>query len=171
VFGRVECEYWEDQVNKGHDLAGRIWMDSCLPLIHAGRTELVEMDAQLDTNLWLSPAPGHTPGMFCVNVIAAGGQRVMFVADVLHHPIQCREPDWSTCFCADPIEAARTRRRLFEEVADTDVIIVPEHVPFPTAGRIESDGERFRYRFAFPWWQAGDAGADGGGPALRSVEH
>jgi glyoxylase-like metal-dependent hydrolase (beta-lactamase superfamily II) len=155
VFGRVECEYWEEQVNKGHDLAGRIWMDSCLPLIRAGRAELVETDARLGTNVWLSPAPGHTPGMFCVNVISGGGRRVMFVADVLHHPIQCREPDWSTCFCVDPIEAARTRRRLFEEVADTDAIIVPEHVPFPTAGRIVTDGERFRYRFAFPWWQTG----------------
>jgi len=154
LFGRVECEYWEEQVNKGNDLAGRIWTDSCLPLIHAGRVDLAEMDARLAPNLWLSPAPGHTPGMFCVNVVSATGRRIMFVADVLHHPIQCREPDWSTCFCADPRGAAQTRRQLFEEIADTDVIIVPEHVPFPTAGRIEADGERFRYRFAFPWWRS-----------------
>jgi glyoxylase-like metal-dependent hydrolase (beta-lactamase superfamily II) len=90
--------------------------------------------------------------MFCVEVNCDGKQRVMFVADVLHHPVQCREPSWSTCFCVDPVQAATTRRELFEEIADTDVIIVPEHVPFPTAGRIESDGGRFRYRFPFPWW-------------------
>jgi len=157
IFGRVECEYWEDQVNKGHDLAGRIWADSCLPLIRSGRAELVEMDADLGGGVRLSPAPGHTPGMVCVNVSSAGGRRVVFAADVLHHPIQCREPGWSTCFCEDPVQAAATRRDLLEEIADTDVIIVPEHVPFPTAGQIESDGDRFRYRFPFPWWREADA--------------
>jgi glyoxylase-like metal-dependent hydrolase (beta-lactamase superfamily II) len=152
VFGRLECEYWEARVDDGDDLAGRIWTDSCLPLIRAGRVDLFEMDADLGGGLKLRPAPGHTPGMFCVDVACGGGRRVMFVADVLHHPIQCREPDWSTSFCVDPVQAAATRRELFKEIADSDVIIVPEHVPFPTAGRIEADGERFRYRFAFPWW-------------------
>jgi hypothetical protein len=56
-------------------------------------------------------------------------------------------------FLRRPDAGAVTRRELFEEIADTDVIIVPEHVPFPTAGRIRSDGDRFRYRFAFPWWR------------------
>jgi glyoxylase-like metal-dependent hydrolase (beta-lactamase superfamily II) len=162
IFGRIECEYWEDQVNKGYDLPGRIWTDSCLPLIRSGRAELVEMDARLGDDLHLSPAPGHSPGMFCVNVACGGDRRIMFVADVLHHPLQCREPEWSTCFCFDPAQAAVTRRRLFEEIADSDTIIVPEHVPFPTAGRIESDGDRFRYCFAFPWWRAADANPGAG---------
>jgi glyoxylase-like metal-dependent hydrolase (beta-lactamase superfamily II) len=29
--------------------------------------------------------------------------------------------------------------------ADTDTLIVPAHFPAPTAGRIRSDGERWRY--------------------------
>jgi glyoxylase-like metal-dependent hydrolase (beta-lactamase superfamily II) len=153
VFGRLECEYWQEQMNKGHDLPGRIWTDSILPIIQAGKADLVEMDARLAPNLWLSPAPGHSPGMFCVNIISNTGKRIMFVADAIHHPIQAREPDWSTCFCADPVQAAKTRRALFEEIADKDVVIVPEHVPFPTAGRIKSDGDRYRYVFAFPWWK------------------
>ena len=160
IFGRVECEYWEARVNEGDDLAGRIWTDSCLPLIRSGRAELLEMDADLGGGLRLRPAPGHTPGMFCVELDCTGGQRILFAADVLHHPIQCREPDWSTCFCVDPAQAAATRRELFAEIADTEVIIVPEHVPFPTAGRIESDGARFRYRFPFPWWRSDRAGSE-----------
>jgi glyoxylase-like metal-dependent hydrolase (beta-lactamase superfamily II) len=152
VFGRVECEYWERQVDLGYDLPGRIWTDSCLPLIRSGQAELVEMDADLGGGVRLRPAPGHSPGMFCVEFATAGGTRLMFIADVMHHPIQCRELDWSTCFCADPAQAAATRRQLFAEIADQDVIVFPEHVPFPTAGRIESDGRRYRYRFVSPWW-------------------
>ena len=153
-FGRVECEFWEAQVNKGNDLAGRIWMDSCLPILQSGRAELVEMDADLGDGLRLRPAPGHTPGMFCVSVTQGGENQIMFLGDVLHHPLQCREPDWSTSFCHDPILAAKTRRELFEEIADTETLVAPEHVPFPTIGRIESDNDRFRYRFAFPWWES-----------------
>jgi glyoxylase-like metal-dependent hydrolase (beta-lactamase superfamily II) len=156
VFGRVECEYWEAQVKKGNDLAGRIWTDSCLPILQSGRAELVEMDADLGDGLRLCPAPGHTPGMFCVSVMREGKNKLMFLADVLHHPLQCREPDWSTCFCVDPPLAAKTRRALLAQIADTATLVVPEHVPFPTVGRIESDGARFRYRFPFPWWQAAE---------------
>jgi glyoxylase-like metal-dependent hydrolase (beta-lactamase superfamily II) len=154
VFGRVECEYWESQVNKGDDLAGRIWTDSCLPILQCGRVDLVEMDADLGDGLTLRPAPGHTPGMFCVSVARGGASEIMFLADVMHHPLQCREPDWSTCFCVDPALAAKTRRELFEDIAGTETLVVPEHVPFPTVGRIEADGGRFRYRFPFPWWQS-----------------
>ena len=153
VFGRLECEYWEAQVKKGDDLAGRIWVDSCLPVLQSGQAELVEMDASLGDGLRLRPALGHTPGMFCVSVARGDNPDIIFVADVLHHPLQCREPDWSTSFCTDPKLAARTRRELFEDVADGQTLVVPEHVPFPTVGRIESDGDRFRYRFPFPWWK------------------
>src|SRR5262249_59355328 len=83
IFGRVECEYWEAQVNEGNDLAGRIWTDSCLPLIRSGRVEQVEMDADLGGGLSLRPAPSHTPGMFCVELARDGGERIMFVA---HRP-------------------------------------------------------------------------------------
>jgi hypothetical protein len=51
IFGRVECEYWEARVDEGYDLPGRIWTDSCLPLIRSGRAELVEMDADLGGGL------------------------------------------------------------------------------------------------------------------------
>lgn len=153
IFGRLECEYWEAQVKNGNDLAGRIWTDSCLPVLSAGRANLVEMDADLGDGLRLRPAPGHTPGMFCVSFSDKQDNKIIFVGDVLHHPIQCREPDWSTCFCENPALAAKTRRELFEEIADTETLVAPEHVPFPTVGRIESDGNRFRYRFPFPWWK------------------
>jgi hypothetical protein len=49
--------------------------------------------------------------------------------------------------CWDPAMAARTRRVLLSSVADTDMLLLPIHFPAPTAGRVESDGTRFRYRF------------------------
>ena len=65
----------------------------------------------------------------------------------MHHALQCREPDWSTIFDTDKEEAARSRKRFLGQVAGTGAFVLPIHFPNPTVGRIEADGERFRYRF------------------------
>ncbi len=79
--------------------------------------------------------------------IASKGLRAVVTGDMMHHALQCREPDWSTIFCSDPAQAARSRRHFLGSVADTDTIILPVHFPAPTAGRIGADGDRFRYLF------------------------
>jgi glyoxylase-like metal-dependent hydrolase (beta-lactamase superfamily II) len=145
-MGRVEYEYWEQQTKFGWELPGRIWTDSALPLVESGHARLVESDAVLADDIRLVPTPGHTPGHFCISV-SSKGQTAIFVGDLMHHPVQCREPEWSSCFCVDPLLAARTRRDFFASVADTDTIIVPEHFPYPTAGRIVSEGPAFRWKF------------------------
>jgi glyoxylase-like metal-dependent hydrolase (beta-lactamase superfamily II) len=142
----VEFGYWRDQTALGWELPGRIWTDSALPLVESGHAHLVTMDARVDDDLSLIPTPGHTPGHVCVR-LRSGGLEAIFIGDLMHHPIQCAEPGWSSCFCVDPQLAASTRRRLFESVADTSTIIVPEHFPYPTAGRIRSHGAAFRWEF------------------------
>jgi len=47
----------------------------------------------------------------------------------------------------DKAIAARSRRHFLRGVAATQTLVLPVHVPAPTAGRVEADGERFRYRF------------------------
>ena len=94
----------------------------------------------------LTPTPGHSPCHCCVN-IRSKGQRAVVTGDMMHHALQCREPDWSTIFCWDPALAAQSRRRFLNSVADTDTVILPVHFPSPTAGRIEADDGRFRYHF------------------------
>ena len=145
-MGRVEYEYWEQQTRDGWELPGRIWTDSALPLVEAGQARLVEDDAIIAPDIRLVPTPGHTPGHFGVR-IESQGETAIFVGDLMHHPMQCREPEWSSCFCVDPDFAAVTRRKFFETVADTDTIIIPEHFPYPTAGRIVRDGAAFRWQY------------------------
>lgn len=155
-FAKIEYDYWEEKTRAGFELPGRIWTDSCLPIISAGCGELVSMNHDLGDGVWLSPTPGHTPGHVCVNV-EKHGQRVVFTGDLMHHAVQCREPDWSSCFCEDPLQSALTRRKFLDEVAGTQTIVVPEHFPFPTAGRVERDGSRYRYRFLDNWWSKGSS--------------
>ena len=46
-----------------------------------------------------------------------------------------------------PCVSAATRRRFVASQADTGNIVIPAHVPAPTAGRIASHGERWRFDF------------------------
>src|SRR5262249_47340122 len=112
----------------------------------AGQALLVDDDYVLDDLVSLTPTPGHSPCHCCVNIVSKG-QRAVVTGDMMHHALQCREPDWSTIFDTDPVQAAKSRRGFLASVAGTDTILLPIHFPSPTAGRVEADGGRFRYVF------------------------
>jgi len=38
-----------------------------------------------------------------------GGQEAVVCSDLMHHPLQLRYPGWSTRFCVDPVQAARSK--------------------------------------------------------------
>jgi glyoxylase-like metal-dependent hydrolase (beta-lactamase superfamily II) len=115
-------------------------------VVAAGQALLVDDDFQLDDTLWLTPTPGHSPCHCCVN-IRSRGQQAIVVGDLMHHALQCREPDWSTVFDWDPAQAARSRRKFLSDTAGTGRFVLPIHFPHPTTGLIEADGARFHYKF------------------------
>ena len=71
----------------------------------------------------------------------------MLSGDLMHHPLQCAEPDWSSCFCVDAERAARTRRAFLAEHSESGALILPAHFPTPTAGRVVAAGEAWRFVF------------------------
>ena len=146
IFSRSEYEFWKVENDRGADPPGSVWRDSCQPVVEAGQALLVDDDWELEDGIWLTPSPGHSPGHVCVNV-RSQNQRAIFTGDLIHHALQCVEPDWSTCFCADPKMAALSRRCVLEDVADTDTIVVPTHFPGPTAGRVVTSENAWRFRF------------------------
>ena len=44
-------------------------------------------------------------------------------------------------------QSARSRRMVLDAVADTDTLVMPTHIPGPTAGHVVPDGDSFRFRF------------------------
>ena len=154
IFHKREYAAWEEATKGGYSPygtapapgGGNIWRYNCEPIVAAGQALLVDDDFQLDDTFSLVPTPGHSPCHCCVNM-RSRGQEAVVVGDLMHHALQCREPDWSTVFDWDQAEAARSRRRLLGKVAGTGTFVLPIHFPHPTTGRVEADGERFRYKF------------------------
>jgi glyoxylase-like metal-dependent hydrolase (beta-lactamase superfamily II) len=116
-----------------------VYADSVAPVL--GRAVLWTDRHRVDGNLTLEPAPGHTPGSSLVR-LASGGDRAVFVGDLLHSPVQILEPRYSSCFCENPEQAASTRRSVLERAADTRELVVPAHFAGAGAAEIRRDGGR-----------------------------
>ena len=146
IFHKDEYAYWEQATKDGKNPPGNVWTYNCRPIVEAGQALLVDDTYQLDDTFSLTPTPGHSPCHCCVD-IRSKGQHAVVTGDMMHHALQCREPDWSTIFDADRAQAARSRRQFLGQVADTSTLILPIHFPNPTVGRVSADGDRFKYDF------------------------
>ena len=119
IFHKDEYARWEATTARGETppgiiqgiLPGNSWTYNCRPIVEAGQALLVDDTFQLDDNFTLVPTPGHSPCHCCV-MIRSQGQEAIVTGDMMHHALQCREPDWSTIFDTDPVQAAQSRRRL-----------------------------------------------------------
>ena len=146
LFARAEWAYWEEHYKTEAFRDDPYYKDSILPVIASGQMELVDGDHVFDDEVWLDPTPGHTPGHVSVHISSRGKECVMS-GDLMHHALQCAEPDWSSCFCVDPAHSARTRRAFLARYEGTPVRIMPAHFPTPTAGTIARAGDAWRFRF------------------------
>ena len=74
VFSRTDYDHYlklDNDPKTGPANAGS-FRDSVLPVVEAGLTQMVEGAAQLDENLKVEPAPGHTPGTIAIKFESQG---------------------------------------------------------------------------------------------------
>ena len=146
LFARAEWEFWREEYRSARFTDDPYYEDSIVPVIDAGQVDLVNSDHAIDDGVRLEPTPGHTPGHVCVRV-TGGDREAVMSGDLMHHPVQCAEPDWSSCFCVDPERSRRTRRAFLERHAGTDTLIMPAHFPTPSVGRVVRTGDAYRFAF------------------------
>jgi len=118
--------------------------DSLQPVYAAGLVDFVQPDHVVTDEVSLEPTPGHTPGHVSVRVRSADRCAVI-TGDLMHHPIQCAEPDMKTNFCADHEQARRTRRAFLERYADRQAYVIGSHFCDPTGGWVLRDGDAWRF--------------------------
>lgn len=142
LFHKTEYEAWEKE--RDSPATDGSFDDSVLPVMEAGKAELVAGDHAIDDRLWLEPSPGHTPGHVCLN-LQAGGKKALFTGDALHHPVQVAHPEWNSAFCSIPEQSRATRAGLIDRLADTDVAMLAAHFAAPTVGFVRANGTRCKF--------------------------
>jgi glyoxylase-like metal-dependent hydrolase (beta-lactamase superfamily II) len=121
--------------------------DAVLPIVSAGKAQMVDGDYAIDDELSIRHAAGHTPGSITLEA-KSKGESGLFTGDILHHPIQVWHPEWNSKFCFDPTSAARSRRQVLEHCAEHGALLLPAHFAAPHCGYVRAQGERFRFEFA-----------------------
>jgi glyoxylase-like metal-dependent hydrolase (beta-lactamase superfamily II) len=141
LMGRVEYEHWSTQGEDESQAA--VMADSVAPVFDAGLVDLVEADHVVSDDVRLVPTYGHTPGHVSV-LVSSRGEEALITGDFLHHPCQMARIDWCSSADVDATAAVDTRRRLFEQYADTPTLIIGTHFAGVTAGRLVRDGNAYR---------------------------
>jgi glyoxylase-like metal-dependent hydrolase (beta-lactamase superfamily II) len=132
-FSHSEDPFFKDPVD-----------DSVRPVMAEGRVDLVDDKHRITDEVWLEATPGHTPGHFAVR-ISSKGQDAVITGDLMHHPIQCRYPEWDDNFDVDGPQAKKTRREFCERYADTGISVIGTHFASPSVGKILKKDNSFRY--------------------------
>ncbi|MEQ8698022.1 MAG: MBL fold metallo-hydrolase [Bauldia litoralis] len=143
VFSKDELDYWTAQ-NKKQSI--NHFEDSVLPIVQAGRTELVKSDHELTHGVQLLPTPGHTPDHYSVR-LASGGAEAIVTGDLIHSPLQCVCTHLHSRPDVDREQGRATRNAFMEKYADTDTLIAATHFPSPSIGHFIRQGDAFGYRY------------------------
>lgn len=122
-----------------------IEMVQALAASFADRVVLHEGAADLGEGLSLKPLPGHTPGHIGLR-LHSGGEELLIAGDALiSGAVHFAEPDVAYALDSDAAAAAATRRALLAEAAQSGTLIAATHLPFPGLGRVEAEGDAWRF--------------------------
>jgi glyoxylase-like metal-dependent hydrolase (beta-lactamase superfamily II) len=136
VTGQVEWDHWSAQNNEMFEAKVRPFED---------RMTFLNPDDALVPGITAVEAYGHTPGHMAY-LLESGDARMMITADTANHYVWSVEnPDWEVLYDADKAQAIETRQRILGRLADERIAMLGYHMPFPAAGFVERDGERFRW--------------------------
>ncbi len=149
VMSRVEYELYLDPAHQTgrHKTSHLVQKDSVTPIVEAGLADLIEIDGrEHPAGFFFEPTPGHSAAHACIRFRSAG-EEALFTGDLMHHPLQVLRPEWCSILDASE-EAAPARRRVLEEAAERDLLLLTAHFPATSAGRVGRDGDGFAWAFA-----------------------
>jgi len=152
LFSRIDHDYWHPLGDgarpsaRGADVNRNVFEDSVQPILDAGLAELVDDGHRVAEGLILHLHPGHTPGHLVLEA-EDGGERALFVGDILHHPAQVYCPEWNSIYCEHGANACDTRKIILAQAADSGARVVPAHFGGCHYAWIERDGDGFRPRY------------------------
>jgi len=147
LMGKKDLDFWGSiDANTDEDflkIQRNVFDDSLQPILDAGLAKPVDGATDVCDGVRLIPTPGHSPGHVSV-IIESAGESAMITGDFIHHPIQFNDPGLVSPFDVDNDMAVATRRKVFNEYADSPTLIIGTHFAGPTAGKLVRDGDAYR---------------------------
>jgi glyoxylase-like metal-dependent hydrolase (beta-lactamase superfamily II) len=100
------------------------------------RLALIDDGAEIVPGIRAIATPGHTPGHIALSIVSEG-ERLLHVSDAVLYPLHLEYPEWTPVFDVAPEQAVASKRRIFDQAAEDEVLVFAHHFPpFPNLGRI-----------------------------------
>ncbi|WP_171124538.1 MULTISPECIES: MBL fold metallo-hydrolase [unclassified Ruegeria] len=141
VTASPEYDFWaaQDAGNRVGDLVAA----KVTP--QAEKMSFLEDGDEVTSGITAVAAYGHTPG-HTVYHLESNGQRLVLTADLANHYVwSFAHPEWEVRFDMDKAAATQSRRNVLGMLAADKVPMIGYHMPFPSAGFVETRGDGFRF--------------------------
>lgn len=143
VFADREMAFWTEK--EKNEPGKQPWIvDSVLPIVAAGRQEVVTSHHELSDVVKLIPTPGHTIDHYSVRIGRPGADAVIG-GDMIHSPLQARYPELGMRADYNSEQAGASRRSLFGGLCDTSTLLCTGHFPGTSKGLMTRWADGFRF--------------------------
>jgi glyoxylase-like metal-dependent hydrolase (beta-lactamase superfamily II) len=102
----------------------------------ANQVNQFQPDQEIIPGIVAIAAPGHTPGQSALKIESEGSQLIVAADVFFNEAFDLEHPDWQTGFDLNSQQAAETRRRLLNQIANEQIMVIAYHMPFPALGHI-----------------------------------
>jgi glyoxylase-like metal-dependent hydrolase (beta-lactamase superfamily II) len=145
IVHEVEAAFWLDRTLQDND-PERITKNSkaqrAVTAPYRDRIRRIK-DGEVLPGITAMLRPGHTPGH--TNwLIQSGGEKILIWGDIVHlAAVQLARPQARLIYDVDSDQAAATRQRVLEWVANERLCVAGAHIGFPGFGTVKRTGDRF----------------------------
>lgn len=148
MFGQAEWDYWRDPdtVNTIGEARASFAVGAARRLVAIeDNVTLFDAGHEILPGIMAHASPGHTPGHMSFE-LRAGTQSVLIGGDAIgNHHVSFERPEWSSGADQDPELGAQTRRRLLDQLAHDQMILIGFHLAGGGIGRVERAGSAYRF--------------------------
>ena len=134
---------WEAATHPNERTRATYLAENLLPLEEAGVLELIDGETRVTDEITIIPTHGHTADHASV-VLASGGERAIYIGDMIQHPVQLERAPWVSSFDVYPLEAMETKKAVVARAIAERQLVVAVHCEFPGLGYMTEtdDGKR-----------------------------
>ncbi|MEP3845143.1 MAG: MBL fold metallo-hydrolase [Paracoccaceae bacterium] len=145
MIGRREFDAWKsgDNIPQQRAKNREMFLKVVAPLEDSFK--FLEDGDPIATGVTAQAAFGHSPGHMMFQIESDGKQALIWADVANHYVFSVEHPDSRVGFDDDKEMAIKTRNRVLAEVADGHMLVIGHHMPFPSIGYVERDGDSYRW--------------------------
>jgi glyoxylase-like metal-dependent hydrolase (beta-lactamase superfamily II) len=146
IFHKIEWDFWFSEKSKVMPDLFLQFIERQIEPLKKYKTRKVEGQvSEIAPGIKTVLMPGHTPGHMMVS-IESEGQKMVYAADTVVHPMHLDKLDWKTVFDYDQDLAIVSRKKLLREAAKENYLMCMFHFPFPGLGYVSAEGYHWTWQ-------------------------